>query len=101
MLAGRLQFYKENWGKISNDPWLLKIVSGYKTDFHSHPSQTYKAVTSCTQEDRHLMEQEITSLQSKGAIIPVTRNPREGFISTLSLVPKKDGKMQPLINLKH
>ena len=46
------------------------------------------------------MEQEVTSLQSKGAIIPVTRNPREGFFSTLFLVPKKDGKMRPVINLK-
>lgn len=80
MLAGCLQFYEENWRRMSSNPWLLGIVSGYKIEFHSPPSQTYKLVTSCTQI---LIKQKITSLQSKGTIVPVITNPSEGFFSTL------------------
>ena len=63
--AGQIQFHKENWRIITNEPWLLDILSGYKIHFHSHPSQTYRPVISCSQKNRRLMEQEIASLQSK------------------------------------
>lgn len=45
------------------------------------------------------MRAETESLFQKGAILPQGYN-SEGFYSTLFLVPKKNGEMRPVINLK-
>ena len=50
-------------------------------------------------EDRSLLDSEVRSLLTKGAIAEVD-NPAEGFFSTLFLVPKKDGRQSPVINLR-
>ena len=47
------------------------------------------------------MQREIEPLLAKGAIIPITQPPAEqDFISTVLLVPKKDGGARPVINLR-
>ena len=46
-----------------------------------------------------MIDVEVTELLSKGAIVPVT-NEKNQFLSNLFLVPKKDGKQRPVINLK-
>ena len=48
-----------------------------------------------------LLREEVTSLLGKGAVVTVEpAASEEGFYSTLFLVPKTDGRMRPVINLK-
>ena len=69
-------------------------------EFHTHPIQTCKPVTTCPQKYHSHIEQVIAALVAKGAIVQVTKNLQKGFLSTIFLVPKKDGKMRPVINLR-
>ena len=45
------------------------------------------------------VREELQSLLKKGAVVPVSDS-QEGFYSNLFLVPKKNGQMRPVINLK-
>ena len=74
LLAGRLHLHLHNWNKLTRDPWLLSVVSGYQIEFHSPPSQAYRPVTTCPQKDYHLMDQEVASLVAKGAVRQVMTN---------------------------
>ena len=99
-LAGRLQYFKSNWVRITQDPWVLETIQGYRVPFSQQPYQPYppRALTHSKAEEA-LMQQEIQSIMEKHAIEETT--PRgHGFLSTIFLVLKKDGGQRPVINLK-
>ena len=99
-LAGRLQHFKSNWARITQDPWVLKAIQGYRVPFSGQPYQTYppRALTH-SQAEEALMQQEIGNMLEKHAIEETTPS-GHGFLSTIFLVPKKDGGQRPVINLK-
>ena len=99
-LAGRLQYFKSNWVKITQDPWVLETIQGYRVPFSQQPYQPYPPNASThSQAEEALMQQEIQSMLEKHAIKETA--PRgHGFLSTIFLVPKKDGGQRPVINLK-
>ena len=37
-VAGRLQFFAQNWQIITQDPWVLQTIQGYEIELLSHPS---------------------------------------------------------------
>ena len=39
-VAGRLQFFAQNWQIITQDPWVIKTIQGYEIELLSHPWQT-------------------------------------------------------------
>lgn len=96
-----MKFFTEQWGKFTNDPWILSAVSGYKIDFVEKPFQDkipneipFKGA------QWQLVNDEVQSLLQKGAIVVTEHEPGE-FISTLFLVPKPNGKFRPVINLRY
>ena len=99
-LAGRLQYFKRNWEKITQDQWVLQAIQGYKVPFTQWPYQPHppRALHHSTEEEG-LMQEEIQSMLDKQAIEKAPPRGR-GFLSTLFLVPKKDGGQRPVINLK-
>ena len=99
-LAGRLQHFKSNWARITQDPRVLEAIQGYRVPFSGQPYQTYppRALTH-SQAEEALMQQEIGSMLEKHAIEETTPS-GHGFLSTIFLVPKKDGGQRPVINLK-
>lgn len=96
VIAGRLMLFKDNWSKISQDQW----IRGYKIEFLSSPIQTVRPTGAILSDSQLvLVREEIEKLLTKGAITKVSQE-TPGFYSRLFLVPKKDGGMRPVIDLK-
>ena len=101
--GGRLtHFFLTEWESITSDKWVLDLIrEGYKLEFirkPSFPGIKETVVPSC---QTMLLEKEIENLLSKNAIERVQKKDNmKGFYSTLFLVPKKNGKMRPVINLR-
>ena len=96
--AGRLCFFTENWQKLTKDPSVLEIVSGIKIPFISCPIQDQIPVCSFSKNQTAVIDLEIVELLQKKAIVRVSLCPDQ-FLSSIFLVPKKDGGNRPVINL--
>lgn len=89
------------WLKITSDLWILDTVkSGYKIEFNPVPDFSgFLPEIPFSKEKVDIVSLEIEKLLRKGAIEKV--DPVEGqFISNIFLVPKKDGSLRLVINLK-
>lgn len=97
-----MRLFQKNWEKITSDQWVLSTIKeGYKLEFLQIPQDTGIRPTVVPVRDQGLILQEINSLILKDAIEKVdAQNAHKGFYSTLFLVPKKNGKLRPVINLK-
>ena len=40
-IAGRLQFFAENWQAVANDPCVISVISGYHIPFTITPHQGF------------------------------------------------------------
>ena len=102
-VAGRLSLFLTNWAVLTTDKWVIEAVKGFQIPFITQPIQEHRpnpAVYSA--EQSLLMQEEVSTLLEKGAVIRVDNpQPQGNFYSTLFLVPKKGGQMRPVINLKN
>ena len=101
-VGGRLTKFLQNWEQITTDKWVLSIIKeGYKLEFNQKPSWTGIKKTIIFQENLDIFMEEINTLLEKDVIEKV-HNPQTlgGFYSTLFLVPKKNGKLKMVTNLK-
>ena len=99
--AGRLPHCISNWEQITGDPWVLQSVMGCRLDLSSIPSQKFPPIFSSSrfQADTAAIQEEVSKLLGKEAIQVVP--PRDGqFLSRIFTVPKKDGSVRPVVNLK-
>ena len=97
-VGGCLALFKENWGRLTEDPWIRESVTGHKIQFMATPYQDQppKEVT-LDAEMSATMSKEIKELAAKKAIV---RASESGFMSALFLVPKADKSWHPVLNLK-
>ena len=74
----------------------------YRIEFTREPVQTTSPrVGVSSSQEQSLINKEIQKMLSKGAITELSlKEMDQGFFSSLFLVPKKDGGMRPVINLK-
>lgn len=99
--AGRLKYYLRSWRAITNNDYILDAIAGYSIPFITVPNQ-------CPEEypkhhfsvgESSLLKKEIEHLLDIKAIRKC--NPVSGqFVSDIFLVPKKDGSMRLILNLK-
>ena len=96
--TSRLSPYLHNWTLITNDIWVLNIItSGYRLEFTRLPPLGQVSLTSFDL----LLEEEICTLLQKGAIQVVpSKDILDGFYSRYFLVPKKDGGLRPILDLR-
>ena len=99
-VAGRLRFFQANWHLVTDDPWVLETIMGYKIEFHSMPHQVAWPQTFMSKAQEEAVQTEIDKMALQGAIHPVSCNTEGGFVSSIFLVDKKDGGHRPVINLK-
>lgn len=93
---------KPYWKKFTKDQWILNIIEpGYKIEFFQQPFQTFfpKQIQFNAVESE-MVSKEVKQLVDKGAIEEV-KDISDAFISNIFLVPKKDGNLRPIINLKY
>jgi len=99
-LAGHLTHFQGNWEAITQDNWVLQTISGFRIEFLQKPYQARRPPQiTFTQKEEECMQEEIQSMLSKHAISEIGST-HEGFFSQMFLVPKKDGRQRPVINLK-
>jgi len=99
-VAGRLQFFQDNWKVVTKDQWVWEMVRGFPIPLTGQPHQGVRPTPHFSAEQQSLLQGEVQALLDKGAIVPVPQQEEGGFYSSLFLIPKKDGKMRPVINLK-
>lgn len=100
-IAGRLQYFYDQWCNITDDPIVLSWVQGYSIPFKSEPIQiaSYRCSTKSIQEIK-IIDQCIESLLQSDFIS--TCEPCKGqFLSPIFTVPKPNGKHRFILNLKH
>ena len=84
---------------MSDDPWVLGTVRGYRIPFHSQPFQSAEpGLVKLADLENQALQDEMVVLQQTGAIEPVTGVPK--FVSPLFVIPKQDGKWRVIFNLK-
>ncbi len=94
-LAGRIRYFKENWAKLTQVPWVLEAVEGYRVPFTKQPYQTNPPrELQHSQEEQAMLRAEIQTMLEKEAI-EVASPTGMGFLSTIFIVPKKGGGQRP------
>ena len=97
-VGGRLAHFAQNWAKITDDKWVLSLVrKGYRILFLEHLILSPNPVF-FQQPLSQQLEEEVASLLSKGAVEEIIPE-SPGYYSRIFLVPKKNGKLRPIIDL--
>ena len=101
-VGGRLIYFIDQWEKITDDQWVLSILkSGYLLEFRKVPKFYGIKETTCSGQDVPIYQNAISNLLEKQVIEPVLiQNKNTGFYSTLFIIPKKNGKLRPVTNLR-
>ena len=101
-IAGRLSLFTPNWKVVTCDKWVQSTIQGYEINLSCQPHQPRPPVElKFSQEETGALTQEVQKMIEKQAVSQIPREQiNKGFISQLFSVPKKDGGMRPIINLK-
>ena len=102
LIAGRLSLFSQNWEIITKDQWVLNTIQGYTMELACQPYQLHPpAELKFSQSETKNLTQEVHKMVAKQAVSQIPKEQaNKGFISQLFSVPKKDGGMRPIINLK-
>ena len=101
-VGARLQHFVEAWSNITDNAWALSIISkGYCIPFVQTPPLSRSPIFYPLRDNSHLqlLKAEVQNLLEKEAIERVLDHSSPGFYSRLFLVPKKNGKVRPVIDL--
>ena len=97
-----LKFYAQ-WQALTQDKWVHSVTRlGYRIPFMSQPPLRTSPIPIQPPRDpekKRLMDEEIRAMASKRAIELVTNSESPGYYSNIFLVPKKNGKWRPVIDL--
>ena len=88
-MAGNIANHFSKWIKLTSDPKILELVSGYKLELHTQPIQCKEPnQIKFSEGEGKFMEQEIEKLLIKGVIIE-SEEEQGQFVSNVFLRPKK------------
>ena len=97
LVAGRLGKFIDTWKVLTSDLWVLQGFKGFQILPQPGYNSNNTRVSSRTGNSNEGGAQ-VTIRE--GSNSPSDRHSQGGFYSNLFLVPKKNGQMRPVINLK-
>ncbi|XP_044140850.1 uncharacterized protein LOC122931025 [Bufo gargarizans] len=101
-VGGRLQFFWEEWTRITKNQYILESIrTGFKIEFRLPPPHLFQTTVfqSTSLQDQLLTD--IQKLLTLGAIVQVPPSEEfKGHYSKLFLITKPDGSKRTIINLK-
>lgn len=98
--AGQLSEHLSNWKCITSDQSILESIAGEKIEFDTVPPlQMVLPQNSVSKEHKEKVDIEIKSLLQKGVVVKSEHEHGE-FISPVFSVPKSDGNVRLILNLK-
>ncbi len=103
-VGGRIANFLPQWEEVTQSKWVLNIVRrGYIIPFRdNHPPLSCHPPVWMANKDpvkREIMRLEVSSLLTKNAVEEVRNTSSPGFYSRLFVVPKKNGKLRPVLDL--
>ena len=102
-VGGRLSHFLAKWSQITTDKWVLSVLrGGLELQFLEQPKLSPVPLDLSTTKDslkNLLLEEEVLTLLHKQVLEEVSPPYGPGFYSRLFLVPKKNGKMRPVLDL--
>ncbi|VDI53085.1 Hypothetical predicted protein [Mytilus galloprovincialis] len=102
-VGGRLSHFLDQWALITSDKWVLSILRrGLELQFLEQPPLSPVPINLSVTKDsqkNQLLQDEVNILIQKGVLEEVNPPFHLGFYSRLFLVPKKNGKMRPVLDL--
>jgi hypothetical protein len=104
-VGGCLKDFAPFWRNVLDcSPFILEAVIGFHPQFSSPPPLPLpglKFESPSQGKNNHFIDEEVEALLAKGAIEEVPLSPPSlSYISPIFLIPKKDGGMRPIFNLK-
>lgn len=111
-MGGRLSRFSSEWITLSDKDWLQQTIrSGFQIPFHTAPPLTFSPtpVVAFSQEQVQQLDSAIHDLLQKAAIEIVQPSATcstnyttstLGFYSSMFVIPKKNGGIRPVFNLK-
>lgn len=99
-LSRRLKMFIDNWKSITNDEFLLEVISGFTIPFRVEPFQRNEPhELKLERDDKVHMDLAIDALMKSGAIVE-SKQENGQFVSNIFPVQKSDGSVSLVINLK-
>ena len=98
--AGRISQYIDEWRKITSDPEILDLVTGYAIELTEGPPPCNQSNYAFSLFEQKIIDFEISKLLIKHVIVPSCHEAGE-VISPIFICPKKDGSHRMILNLKH
>ena len=93
-----------HWRQCTQSPWVLSTLEyGYRLQFYAKPPRFRGIVPTVLRDaaERQSLSGEIAALLEKGAVTLLpSEEMGQGFYSTFFLIPKRDGGLRPILNLK-
>ena len=98
-MGGRFAHFVEQWEELTDNKWVLSIVrNSFRILFRLPPPLSVVPI-SMSQASSLLLQEKIEELFRKRAVERVQDSGTPGFYSQLFLMPKKNGKLHPVIDL--
>jgi len=100
--GGRLSCFLPEWLRITNDTWVLATIRlGYALEMQEPPPGFRGIRPTITRSGSATLSEEVEGLVMKCAAVHVPPDQGwSGYYNTYFLVPKKDGGIRPILNLK-
>ena len=95
-----MRLFIKEWQKITDNPFVLKCITGYKLHFNRPVTQNPVPITNILVNEQDRYRDAIGLSIQKGAVETCTPC-HDQFLSTYFLAPKPHGSYRFILNLRH